>query len=324
MFLQAEPLGVGDRVMAGLSVAFDALCEEMWLAWRYGACLVPAPRALVKSGIDVGPWLVANDVTVVSTVPTLVALWPTGVAGRRPPADHGRRGVPARARRPAGGARPRGVEHLRPDRGHRRRVRRRADRGGAGPDRAAARRLGPGGGRRPGPAGPRGCDGRADHRRRRAGPLPRPGQGRREVRADADARLGPRLPQRRPGGERPGGSACSAGRADDQVKLGGRRIELGEIDSALLAAARASSAPPRRCARTAAGNQLLVGYVADGRGVRPGAGHGAAPRTRCRPRWCPGWRRSTGCRRGRPARSTGTRCPGRCRPQVEDRRVSVA
>ena len=62
--------------MAGLSVAFDASCEEMWLAWRYGACLVPAPRALVKSGIDVGPWLVANDVTVVSTVPTLVALWP--------------------------------------------------------------------------------------------------------------------------------------------------------------------------------------------------------------------------------------------------------
>ena len=28
-------------VMAGLSVAFDASCE-MWLAWRSGACLVPA------------------------------------------------------------------------------------------------------------------------------------------------------------------------------------------------------------------------------------------------------------------------------------------
>ena len=41
--------------MAGLSVAFDASCEEMWLAWRYGACLVPAPRALVRSGMDVGP-----------------------------------------------------------------------------------------------------------------------------------------------------------------------------------------------------------------------------------------------------------------------------
>lgn len=77
MFLQQAPLGVGDRVMAGLSVAFDASCEEMWLAWAYGACLVPAPRSLVRSGVDVGPWLVANDVTVVSTVPTLVALWPT-------------------------------------------------------------------------------------------------------------------------------------------------------------------------------------------------------------------------------------------------------
>ena len=63
--------------MAGLSVAFDASCEEMWLAWAHGACLVPAPRSLVRSGVDVGPWLVANGITVVSTVPTLVALWPT-------------------------------------------------------------------------------------------------------------------------------------------------------------------------------------------------------------------------------------------------------
>jgi non-ribosomal peptide synthetase-like protein len=76
MFLQEEPIGPDDRVMAGLSVAFDASCEEMWLAWAYGACLVPAPRSLVRSGVDVGPWLVANDITVVSTVPTLVALWP--------------------------------------------------------------------------------------------------------------------------------------------------------------------------------------------------------------------------------------------------------
>ena len=78
LFLQhpAEPIGPGDRVMAGLSVAFDASCEEIWLAWSNGACLVPAPRSLVRSGVDVGPWLVANDITVVSTVPTLVALWP--------------------------------------------------------------------------------------------------------------------------------------------------------------------------------------------------------------------------------------------------------
>lgn len=42
MFLQDNPIGPGDRVLAGLSVAFDASCEEMWLAWRHGACLVPA------------------------------------------------------------------------------------------------------------------------------------------------------------------------------------------------------------------------------------------------------------------------------------------
>ncbi|MDX1889836.1 Pls/PosA family non-ribosomal peptide synthetase [Mycolicibacterium sp. 050158] len=76
VFLADNPIGPGDRVLAGLSVAFDASCEEMWLAWRYGACLVPAPRSLVRSGMDLGPWLVSRDVTVVSTVPTLAALWP--------------------------------------------------------------------------------------------------------------------------------------------------------------------------------------------------------------------------------------------------------
>lgn len=70
------PLGTEDRVLAGLSVAFDASCEEMWLAWGHGACLVPAPRALVRSGMDLGPWLIRRDITVVSTVPTLAGLWP--------------------------------------------------------------------------------------------------------------------------------------------------------------------------------------------------------------------------------------------------------
>ncbi|MER5638852.1 Pls/PosA family non-ribosomal peptide synthetase [Kitasatospora sp. NPDC002227] len=76
LFLQEEPIGPGDRVMAGLSVAFDASCEEMWLAWRHGACLVPVPRAQVRSGADLGPWLAEQEITVVSTVPTLAALWP--------------------------------------------------------------------------------------------------------------------------------------------------------------------------------------------------------------------------------------------------------
>ncbi len=49
----------------------------MWLAWRYGACLVPAPRSLVRSRAWTSArGCVANDITVVSTVPTLVALWP--------------------------------------------------------------------------------------------------------------------------------------------------------------------------------------------------------------------------------------------------------
>jgi len=76
LFLRKKPVKPGDRVLAGLSVAFDASCEEMWLAWRNGACLVPAPRSLVRSGVDLGPWLVDQRITIVSTVPTLAALWP--------------------------------------------------------------------------------------------------------------------------------------------------------------------------------------------------------------------------------------------------------
>ncbi len=51
------------------------------------------------------------------------------------------------------------------------------------------------------------------------------------------------------------------GRADDQVKLGGRRIELGEVDAALqgLDGVAGGAAVVQR---TPAGNQVLVGYVA--------------------------------------------------------------
>ena len=76
MYLVDRPLGPGDRVMAGLSVAFDASCEEMWLAWRYGAALVAAPRSIVRSGPDLGDWIMERDITAVSTVPTLASLWP--------------------------------------------------------------------------------------------------------------------------------------------------------------------------------------------------------------------------------------------------------
>jgi len=71
VFLQHSPLGPGDRVMAGLSVAFDASVEEMWLAWRSGACLVPFSRAEMRSGPDLAPLIASRGVTALSTVPSL-------------------------------------------------------------------------------------------------------------------------------------------------------------------------------------------------------------------------------------------------------------
>jgi non-ribosomal peptide synthetase component F len=68
-------LGPEDRILTGLSVAADASCEEMWLAWRHGACLVPAPRRLVRAGVELGPWLLEREIIVASTVPTLAMLW---------------------------------------------------------------------------------------------------------------------------------------------------------------------------------------------------------------------------------------------------------
>ena len=51
------------------------------------------------------------------------------------------------------------------------------------------------------------------------------------------------------------------GRADDQVKLGGRRIELGEIDAALRALPGVGGAAAV-VQTTPAGNHVLVGYLA--------------------------------------------------------------
>ena len=278
----------------------------------HGACLVPAPRSLVRSGMDLGPWLVANGITVVSTVPTLVALWPAEaldavrlliLGGEACPPELGARLAaagrevwntygPTEATVVACAARLTGER--------------------PGADRAAARRLGPRRRRRArrSPVAV-GEAGRADHRRRRAGPLPRPGQGRREVRADARARAGSAPTAAATWCAYDAEGLVFVGRADDQVKLGGRRIELGEIDSALLALP-GSPARPRPCAPPRRGNQLLVGYVADRRDVRPAARWHSCARTlpaALVPRLA---RVEDAARPGPPARSTGTRCPGRC------------
>ena len=260
IFLQEAPLGPHDRVMAGLSVAFDASCEEMWLAWAHGGCLVPAPRSLVRSGIDVGPWLVANDVTVVSTVPTLVALWPTEslaavrlliMGGEACPPEIGTRLAgpdrevwntygPTEATVVSCGARLTGAGPVRiglPLDGWDLAV---VDEAGIPVAEGEPGELVIGG---VGLA--RYLDPVKDAEK--YAPMPTLGWERAyrsgdHVRYDGEGLL-------------------FVGRADDQVKLGGRRIELGEIDSALLGlpGVKAAGAAVRR---SRAGNQLLVGYIA--------------------------------------------------------------
>ncbi|MFJ6987009.1 MULTISPECIES: Pls/PosA family non-ribosomal peptide synthetase [unclassified Streptomyces] len=259
LFLTEEPIGPGDRVMAGLSVAFDASCEEMWLAWRYGACLVPVPRSQVRSGADLGPWLVEQEITVVSTVPTLAALWESETlndvrllifGGEACPPELAQRLVtegrevwntygPTEATVVACAALMTGAEPIRiglPLRGWELAV---VDEAGEPVPMGATGQLVIGG---VGLA--RYLDAEKDaekyapleslgwERAYRSGDL---------VKADPEGLV-------------------FLGRADEQIKLGGRRIELGEVDAALQALPGvAGAAAAVRTARS--GNQLLVGYV---------------------------------------------------------------
>ncbi|TRW80057.1 amino acid adenylation domain-containing protein [Mycolicibacterium sp. 018/SC-01/001] len=266
MFLQDNPLGPGDRVLAGLSVAFDASCEEMWLAWRHGACLVPAPRSLVRSGMDLGPWLVSRDITVVSTVPTLASLWPAEALEAVRLLIFGGEACP-------------------PELAARLAVEGREVWNTYGPTEAtvvacAARLTGTGPVSiglplpgwdlavvdadgtpvRPGEVGElviggvglaRYLDPEKDAEKYAAAPTLAWSRAYRSgdlVRLEADG-------------------LYFMGRADDQVKVGGRRIELGEVDTALvhLPGVSGGAAAVRR---TASGTPVLVGYVV----AAPGAG----------------------------------------------------
>ena len=260
VFLQDNPIGPDDRVLAGLSVAFDASCEEMWLAWRHGACLVPAPRSLVRSGMDLGPWLVSRDVTVVSTVPTLAALWPAealeqvrllifggeacppeladrlAVDGREVWNTYG----PTEATVVACGARlvagsPVSIGLPLP--GWDLAV---VDRSGEPVELGDVGELVIGG---VGLA--RYLDPAKDAEK--YAPLPSLGW-RRAYRSGDLVRLEP-------------DGLYFQGRADDQVKVGGRRIELGEVDSALvnLPGVSGGAATVRK---TSSGTPVLVGYIA--------------------------------------------------------------
>ncbi|MGK5683544.1 Pls/PosA family non-ribosomal peptide synthetase [Actinoplanes sp. URMC 104] len=255
----AEAIGPHDRVLAGLSVAFDASCEEMWLAWRHGACLVPAARSLVRSGVDLGPWLAEQRITVVSTVPTLAALWPVEALDDVRLLIFGGEACP-------------------PELAERLAVEGREVWNTYGPTEAtvvacAARLTGEGPVRiglplagwelavvdpsgRPVAMG-------------ETGELVIGGVGlARYLDAAKDAEKFAALPAL--GWERAyrSGDIVRAepegllflGRGDEQVKLGGRRIELGEVDAALQALPGVAGAAAA-VKRTAAGNQLLVGYL---------------------------------------------------------------
>ncbi|MDB5366050.1 MAG: lgrD 1 [Rhodospirillales bacterium] len=63
-----------DRVYQGFTLAFDAAVEEVWCALANGAALLQAPAVVARSGPDLGPWLAERRATVLSTVPTLAAL----------------------------------------------------------------------------------------------------------------------------------------------------------------------------------------------------------------------------------------------------------
>ncbi|MGW6547100.1 Pls/PosA family non-ribosomal peptide synthetase [Streptomyces massasporeus] len=259
LFLTEEPIGPGDRVMAGLSVAFDASCEEMWLAWRHGACLVPVPRSQVRSGADLGPWLVEQEITVVSTVPTLAALWDPDTlndvrllifGGEACPPELTQRLVtegrevwntygPTEATVVACASLMSGQEPIRiglPLDGWELAV---VDEAGEPVPMGGSGQLVIGG---VGLA--RYLDAEKDAEK--YAPLESLGWERAYRSGD--------LVRAEPEG------LVFLGRADEQIKLGGRRIELGEVDAALQGLPGvASAAAAVRTARS--GNQLLVGYV---------------------------------------------------------------
>ncbi|WP_125916693.1 non-ribosomal peptide synthetase, partial [Hymenobacter coccineus] len=72
-----------DRVAQGFSVAFDASLEELWLAWAAGAALVPVPEETMKTPDALPDFLSTNQVTVFSTVPTLLSLLASAIPSLR-------------------------------------------------------------------------------------------------------------------------------------------------------------------------------------------------------------------------------------------------
>jgi non-ribosomal peptide synthetase-like protein len=63
-----------DRVYQGFSIAFDASVEEVWCTFAAGAALVVGTVEQMRSGVDLAHFLTQQQVTVLSCVPTLLAM----------------------------------------------------------------------------------------------------------------------------------------------------------------------------------------------------------------------------------------------------------
>ena len=73
---EADLFGVApsDRVYQGFYLSFDASVEEVWLAFHAGATLVAATPDMAHAGPDLAGLLAESGVTVLSCVPTMLAM----------------------------------------------------------------------------------------------------------------------------------------------------------------------------------------------------------------------------------------------------------
>jgi non-ribosomal peptide synthetase-like protein len=62
-----------DKVFQGFSISFDASLEEIWLAFSSGAQLCVGTEEIVQSGGQIADFINQNQITVFSTVPTLLS-----------------------------------------------------------------------------------------------------------------------------------------------------------------------------------------------------------------------------------------------------------
>ncbi|MBS0509495.1 MAG: amino acid adenylation domain-containing protein [Proteobacteria bacterium] len=72
-----------DRVYQGFSLAFDMSFEEIWISYLVGATLWLAPREIAGDPEALPRALIENDITVLHAVPTLLALFAQDVPGLR-------------------------------------------------------------------------------------------------------------------------------------------------------------------------------------------------------------------------------------------------